>query len=82
VRGRSGMAPGSVGPVISVHNGTVVGIRHNDLDRLTDLPPPGAAGEKRLTGTTGCKRPMMPDAIQDDFPPCRSFAARRNDGRG
>jgi alpha-ketoglutarate-dependent taurine dioxygenase len=30
------------GPVISVHNGTVVGIRHNDLDRLTDLPPPEA----------------------------------------
>jgi hypothetical protein len=35
----NGMAPGSVGPVISVHNGTVVGIRHNDLDRLTDLTP-------------------------------------------
>lgn len=34
------------GPVISVHNGTVVGIRHNDLDRLTDLPPPEATGEE------------------------------------
>lgn len=27
------------GPVISVRNGQVVGIRHNDLDRLPDLPP-------------------------------------------
>ena len=27
------------GPVISVRNGHVVGIRHNDLDRLSDLPP-------------------------------------------
>jgi hypothetical protein len=34
------------GPVISVHNGTIVGIRHNDLDRLTDLPPPKATGEE------------------------------------
>lgn len=27
------------GPVISVRNDHVVGIRHNDLDRLADLPP-------------------------------------------
>jgi Taurine catabolism dioxygenase TauD, TfdA family len=30
------------GPVISVMNGNIVGIRHNDLDRLPDLPPPEA----------------------------------------
>lgn len=29
------------GPVISVRHGKVNGIRHNDLDRLPDLPPPG-----------------------------------------
>jgi hypothetical protein len=34
------------GPVISVHNGAVIGIRHNDLDRLTDLPPPEATGKE------------------------------------
>lgn len=28
------------GPVISVHNGEICMIRHNDLDRLPDLPPP------------------------------------------
>jgi alpha-ketoglutarate-dependent taurine dioxygenase len=27
------------GPVISLRNGQLVGIRHNDLDRLPDLPP-------------------------------------------
>lgn len=27
------------GPVIKVRNGQIVGIRHNDLDRLPDLPP-------------------------------------------
>jgi len=31
------------GPVISVQNGRVVAIRHNDLDRLPDLPPPKAS---------------------------------------
>jgi hypothetical protein len=30
------------GPVISLNYGKVVGIRHNDLDRLPDLPPEGA----------------------------------------
>ena len=29
------------GPVISVRNGKITSIRHNDLDRLPDLPPPG-----------------------------------------
>ncbi len=29
------------GPVISVRNGKVTSIRHNDLDRLPDLPPSG-----------------------------------------
>ena len=29
------------GPVIQTHEGAVVAIRHNDLDRLPDLPPPG-----------------------------------------
>ena len=27
------------GPVIQVRDGRIVGVRHNDLDRLTDLPP-------------------------------------------
>jgi alpha-ketoglutarate-dependent taurine dioxygenase len=31
----------AVGPVISVRNGNINGIRHNDLDRLPDLPPAG-----------------------------------------
>jgi hypothetical protein len=31
------------GPVIQVRNGQVVGIRHNDLDRLPDLPPASAS---------------------------------------
>lgn len=29
------------GPIISVHNGQIISIRHNDLDRLPDLPPYG-----------------------------------------
>lgn len=29
----------AVGPIIEVRNGAVVRIRHNDLDRLPDLPP-------------------------------------------
>jgi hypothetical protein len=29
------------GPVISVRNGKINSIRHNDLDRLPDLPPSG-----------------------------------------
>jgi alpha-ketoglutarate-dependent taurine dioxygenase len=33
------------GPIISLRNGQVVGIRHNDLDRLADLPPLGSANE-------------------------------------
>jgi alpha-ketoglutarate-dependent taurine dioxygenase len=28
------------GPVLTVRNGRVVAVRHNDLDRLPDLPPP------------------------------------------
>ena len=35
------------GPVISVRNGHVVGIRHNDLDRLPDLPPIGYSQTER-----------------------------------
>jgi hypothetical protein len=31
------------GPVISLRNGMVESIRHNDLDRLPDLPPIGAS---------------------------------------
>ena len=30
------------GPVIELRDGQVVGIRHNDLDRLPDLPPASA----------------------------------------
>lgn len=33
------------GPVISLRNGKVESIRHNDLDRLPDLPPIGASGQ-------------------------------------
>lgn len=28
------------GPVVSTRNGEVIAVRHNDLDRLPDLPPP------------------------------------------
>jgi alpha-ketoglutarate-dependent taurine dioxygenase len=31
----------ATGPVISVRNGKINSIRHNDLDRLPDLPPAG-----------------------------------------
>lgn len=31
----------ATGPVIETRQGVVVSIRHNDLDRLPDLPPPG-----------------------------------------
>jgi len=34
------------GPVISVLNGQVICIRHNDLDRVPDLPPPGMKSEE------------------------------------
>ena len=31
----------ATGPVIQVRDGRIIGIRHNDLDRLPDLPPNG-----------------------------------------
>lgn len=35
------------GPVISLYNDQIIGIRHNDLDRLPDLPPTGSTTEER-----------------------------------
>jgi hypothetical protein len=34
------------GSVIALQNGVVSGIRHNDLDRLVDLPPPSSSTEQ------------------------------------
>ncbi|MGK3746645.1 MAG: alpha-ketoglutarate-dependent taurine dioxygenase, partial [Bacillariaceae sp.] len=36
------------GPVIEVRDGQIVGIRHNDLDRLPDLPPNDLIEEKEI----------------------------------
>ena len=36
------------GPVIDVQRGRVVGIRHNDLDRLPDLPPTDVSKERDI----------------------------------
>lgn len=36
------------GPVIEVRDGRIVGIRHNDLDRLPDLPPNELTEEKEI----------------------------------
>jgi gamma-butyrobetaine dioxygenase len=34
------------GPIISTNNGLVTAIRHNDLDRLSDLPPYGSSRDE------------------------------------
>eukprot|EP00539_Tryblionella_compressa_P008749 CAMPEP_0178790086 /NCGR_PEP_ID=MMETSP0745-20121128/7247_1 /TAXON_ID=913974 /ORGANISM="Nitzschia punctata, Strain CCMP561" /LENGTH=171 /DNA_ID=CAMNT_0020448073 /DNA_START=108 /DNA_END=623 /DNA_ORIENTATION=+ len=36
------------GPVIQVQHGRIVGIRHNDLDRLPDLPPGNLTEPKEI----------------------------------
>lgn len=36
------------GPIIVVQRGRVVGIRHNDLDRLPDLPPADISSESEI----------------------------------
>lgn len=36
------------GPVIQVRDGQIVGVRHNDLDRLPDLPPSSASEPEEI----------------------------------
>jgi alpha-ketoglutarate-dependent taurine dioxygenase len=46
IDGETGWHLEGSGPVISTSNGLVTAIRHNDLDRLSDLPPYGSSQDE------------------------------------